>query len=164
MKGVCFTGKGYTDTKSTQPQPQLRARAVWSSMAEAMGMRVDKKVGPLTHYLVASVTNTVKMRDAAAAGVTVITYDKFQAMYDAAVGAAGGYSGVTTNGVDLDDPADDGSIGYDPLAGQQAEYEAAQASSRREERKQQQIAAREREEREARRAADDEALPGWGMF
>jgi hypothetical protein len=160
VKGICFTGKGYTDTKSTQPQ--LRSRAVWSEMAEAMGMRVDKKVGPLTHYLVASLVDTQKMRDAEARGTSVITYERFQKMYDAAVRAVS--AGVTTNGVDLDDPADDGSLGYDPLAGQQAAYEAAQAASRRAERGEAARLKREREDAEARAAAEDEALPGWGMF
>jgi len=163
MTSVCFTGKGYTDTNSTQPQ--LRTRDVWSNMARSMGWTTVSKVNAFTSFLVASTRSTLKAREARNLGVTVITYDEFQLRYDNAVRlAAGGSRGVSTTGVDLDDSEDNGSIDYDPLARQKAAYVAAQREADLEERKERAAAKRQREEAEAQRQADDEALPGWGQF
>ena len=163
---VCFTGKGYTDKNSTQPQ--LRTRSTWTGMAKSKGWSVVSKVNAFTTYLVASTTTTVKAKEATAAGrsVKVITYDQFQSIFDAAVKDV-----VTTQGRDLTDPDDDGSIDYDPLEAQQAAYDAAQRAADREDREERahakrirDAAERERQEAEARRIADEEAIPGWGQF
>lgn len=168
MTSVCFTGKGYTDTNSTQPQ--LRTRSVWSSMAKAMGWNVQTAVNSATDVLVASRTNTVKANDARRWGARAITYEMFQAEYDAAVKTIAD-RGVSTTGVDLTDPNDDGTLGYDPLEAQQAAYAAAQRASNRLDRAEElkakrvrEAAERERQEAEARRIADEEAIPGWGQF